>query len=97
MHAIAHALEMHYQDLMDTAKDGHKLLGRERVSEAIRLRYVRAARIEACGGDIDPYLVERELAALKFRRREEATMAAHAVQHAPCRGCHLRSRSNHRH
>ncbi len=101
VHAIAHALEMHYQELMDTAREGHKRLERERVAEAIRLRHVRAALVEACGKDIDPYQVEgeveRELAALEFRRREEAAMAAHAAQHAPYRWLHLQSRSNHRH
>lgn len=101
VHAIAHALELHYQELVDSAREGHARLADERVAEAIRLRVVRAALVEACGRDVDPYVVEgeveRELAALESRRQEEAAMAAHAAQQAPYQWLHLHSRSNHHH
>lgn len=101
VHAIAHALELHYEEVMDTAREGHRALERERVAEAIRLGYVRRALVEASGRDVDPFLVEgeveRELAAMDARAKEEAAMAAHAAQHAPYQWLHLQSRSNHKH
>lgn len=97
VHAIAHALEMHYQEVLDTAAEGAKRLEIERVSESIRLRYVRNALIKASGTDIDPRVVEevvqQELREMERKQDEEREAAAHAAH----RLRQFQSRSNHVH
>ncbi|KAI5475035.1 MFS sugar transporter [Pseudohyphozyma bogoriensis] len=87
VHAIAHALELHYQEVVETAVAGRNKLEWERISESIRLNYVRKALIKSSGRDVDPYDVEeevkRELLVLQHRRREEVAEAEREAHQAP--------------
>ncbi|GAA5911513.1 hypothetical protein JCM6882_000523 [Rhodosporidiobolus microsporus] len=75
IHAIGHALSLHFNEMMEASEEGRKKLELERVTESIRLNYVRNALIRATGHDVDPVLIEdevqRERAAIERKRREE--------------------------
>ncbi|GAA6000523.1 hypothetical protein JCM10207_008051 [Rhodosporidiobolus poonsookiae] len=95
IHAIGHALQLHYAEQMELAEQGRKKLEWERVTESIRLNFVRNALIRATGSDVDPVLIEdevqRERAALsKQRKRDEERVYLELRQ-----GSLWRSRSRH--
>ncbi|GAA6034805.1 hypothetical protein JCM8097_009307 [Rhodosporidiobolus ruineniae] len=75
IHAIGHALSLHFEQLMEASEEGRKKLEMERMTESIRLNYVRNALIRATGSDVDPVLIEdevqRERAAIERKRVEE--------------------------
>ncbi|GAA5976700.1 hypothetical protein JCM11641_005665 [Rhodosporidiobolus odoratus] len=75
IHAIGHALSLHYNEMMEQAEEGRKKLEMERMTESIRLNYVRNALIRATGRDIDPVLIEdevqRERAAIAIKTKAE--------------------------
>ncbi|KAL8279753.1 hypothetical protein RQP46_007848 [Phenoliferia psychrophenolica] len=85
VHAIAHALELHYEEVVEAAEIGKEKLEWERIAESVRLRYVRAALVKSSGEDVDPQLVEeevkKEIALLKAKRAEEEEVAE--MQEAP--------------
>ncbi|GAA6061652.1 hypothetical protein JCM10212_002529 [Sporobolomyces blumeae] len=94
-HAIAHALQLHYTEMMEKAEDGRKKLEWERISESIRLNCVRSTLIQETGHDIDPEEVEREverevLEIQRKRKEEEEKVVAELRS-----GGILRCRSRH--
>ncbi|GAA5946412.1 hypothetical protein JCM3765_000231 [Sporobolomyces pararoseus] len=76
-HAIAHALQLHFSEMMEKAEASRKKLEWERISESIRLNCVRSTLIEKTGQDIDPeeveQLVQREILDIQKKRRQEET------------------------
>ncbi|KAM0754552.1 hypothetical protein T439DRAFT_377015 [Meredithblackwellia eburnea MCA 4105] len=76
VHAIAHALELHYHEVVEAAEAGKERLEWERIAESIRLAYVRELLVKKTGVDIEPSSVEdvvqREVEAIKAKRMEDA-------------------------
>ncbi|GAA5898633.1 uncharacterized protein JCM6883_003374 [Sporobolomyces salmoneus] len=74
-HAIAHALQYHYTEMMEKAEANRKKLEWERISESIRLNCVRSTLIEKTGQDIDPEevenLVQSEIQDIQKKRKQE--------------------------
>ncbi|BGP14309.1 hypothetical protein JCM10213_004436 [Rhodosporidiobolus nylandii] len=95
IHAIGHALSLHYNEMMEQAAEGRKKLELERMTESIRLNYVRNALIRATGHDIDPVLIEdevqRERAAIELRRKAEEDRVYQELR----KGSMFRARSRH--
>ncbi|KAM0748084.1 hypothetical protein T439DRAFT_382572 [Meredithblackwellia eburnea MCA 4105] len=71
VHAIAHALELHYEEVVEHAERGRDLLEWERIAESLRLSYVRQTLLKTTGSDISPHLVEsyvqREVSKLRAK------------------------------
>ncbi|GAA5933949.1 uncharacterized protein JCM15063_000514 [Sporobolomyces koalae] len=74
-HAIGHALQLHYTEMMEKAEEGRKKLEWERISESIRLNYVRSTLVDKTGQDIDPEhveeLVRSEIHDIQKKRKQE--------------------------
>ncbi|KAK4699292.1 hypothetical protein P7C70_g6973, partial [Phenoliferia sp. Uapishka_3] len=90
VHAIAHALEMHYEEgksLVEASEAGREKLEWERIAESVRLSYVRRALIKASGEDVDPVLVEeeveREVAVIKEQREHDEAQLLHDEEAEP--------------